>query len=150
MARSEKVFRRLQGSTSTTTTKKKKLSFDVIALTAVSADGEIDEVKLANLIALFRPGRDGTLTLLDFAKSIDSVYKDIKTLRAAVESTSRMDRAFERAVNFAFYLVVGCAVLYAMGIDPFLLFTTFSSFILGLAFAFGPAASKYFEVSPTL
>lgn len=46
-----------------------------------------------------------------------------------------------------FSVVAGCLVLYGMGINPFVLFTSFSSFVLAFAFAFGPAASKYFEVS---
>jgi len=48
------------------------LSFDVIALLAIQKDGKFDECKLRGLIKLFRPDREGNLTLLDFAKSIDA------------------------------------------------------------------------------
>lgn len=78
VSRSEKLFRRLSGGNL------KPLDFDVIALAAVDLDGEIDENKLAKLIALFRPDRDGKLSLLEFAKSIDAVYKVSGPIRERV------------------------------------------------------------------
>ena len=48
------------------------------------------------MVKLFRPDREGNLTLLDFAKSVDSVYKELRLLRASVANSSRMDKAFEK------------------------------------------------------
>jgi hypothetical protein len=52
--------------------------------------GELDEEMLSKLIDLFRPDREGILTLLDFAKSVDTVYKELKMLRANVANASKV------------------------------------------------------------
>jgi hypothetical protein len=66
------------------------LHFNTIAAIAVNDDGELDEILLRDLVKLYRPDRDGNLRLLDFAKSIDGVYKDLRLLRASVASLSRV------------------------------------------------------------
>jgi hypothetical protein len=67
------------------------LSFDVlVTLTMRDHKGDLDEDTLSKLIALFRPDRDGVLTLLDFAKSVDTVYKELKMLRANVANASKV------------------------------------------------------------
>jgi hypothetical protein len=71
------------------------LHFNTIATLAVRNDGQLDEPLLKELVKLFRPDRDGTLRLLDFAKSIDTCYKDIRLLRASVASHSRVRRLQE-------------------------------------------------------
>jgi hypothetical protein len=69
------------------------LSFDVLVmLTMRDNKGEMDEDMLSKLIGMFRPDRDGNLTLLDFAKSIDTVYKELKMLRANVANASKVRR----------------------------------------------------------
>lgn len=68
------------------------LKFDVISLLAIRKNGELDEDKLKSLIRLFRPDREGYLTLMDFAKSIDTVYKELRLLRASVASSSRVSK----------------------------------------------------------
>jgi hypothetical protein len=57
---------------------------------AVCDSGQLDEELLMKLIKLFRPDREGRLTLLDFVKSIDSVYKEQKILRASVANASKV------------------------------------------------------------
>lgn len=121
------------------------LTFDVLALLAVHDDGEIDEDKLKYLIALLRPDREGNLTLLDFAKSIDAVYKELRLLRASVANASRLDKAFESIFNIFFYFVLICIIVASIGLDPLVLFASISGFILGFAFMIGAACSKYFE-----
>jgi hypothetical protein len=74
---SEKVFQRLVGEETS-------LKFDVLALLAVTETGEIDREKVRSLIKLFRPSREGMLSLLDFAKSIDTTYRQLRLLRANV------------------------------------------------------------------
>jgi hypothetical protein len=66
------------------------LTFDVLALLAVRKEGDLNEEKLKALIKLFRPDRSGNLMLLDFAKSVDTVYKELRLLRASVANASKV------------------------------------------------------------
>jgi hypothetical protein len=68
---SENLFRRLLKATPG----EHLLSFDVIASVAVSDSGHLDESKVKELIKIFRPDREGNLSLIDCAKSVDAVYK---------------------------------------------------------------------------
>lgn len=86
------------------------LTFDIIALLAIRKDGSLDEQKLKALIRLFRPDRDGNLSLLDFAKSVDSVYKELRLLRAAVLNSSKV---------CATSLLVSCLMTYFIFHDIF-------------------------------
>ena len=81
-ASSELVFNRLM----TSSPGESKLSFNTIALIAVNNDGSLDEAKLKELVKLMRPDREGHLTLIDFCKSVDTVYKELRLLRASVAS----------------------------------------------------------------
>ena len=141
MASAETVYTRLLGATPDETV----LNFDVLALLAIDQEGALDEGKLKEVVRLFRPHRDGTLSALDFVKSVDSVYKELTLLRASISNSSKMDRAFETILNFGFYFVLFCIVLSVMGVDPLVLFASISGFVLGFAFMVGSAASKYFE-----
>lgn len=78
----ESVYKRLLGSKGDS----ELLSFDTIALLAVKSDGNLDEEKLKELIRVFRPDRDGRLSLIDFAKSIDAVYKGMFELLGTARS----------------------------------------------------------------
>jgi hypothetical protein len=64
------------------------LQFETIALLGLKKDGSIDQAKIKDLIRLFRPDREGNLRLIDFVKSIDAVYKEIRLLRASVMNSS--------------------------------------------------------------
>jgi hypothetical protein len=123
------------------------LSFETIAILAANEDGELDQEKTKDLIRIFRPNREGRLTCLEFVKSIDSVYKSLRTLRASIHNSSQIDRAFELIINFFFYLVLLCVVLATFEVDPLAIFLSFSSIIVAFAFIIGGASSKYFEVS---
>jgi hypothetical protein len=57
------------------TPEKDILDFETIAILAKDADGIVDENQVKELIKIFRPDRDGKLTLVEFVKSIDNVYK---------------------------------------------------------------------------
>lgn len=120
--------------------------FDVIALLGVMKDSNLDQNKLKNLIKLFRPDRDGSIDCIDFVKSVDSVYKELRLLRASVANSSKIDRAFESIFNVIFYTIVVCIILSQIGYDPLALFLSISGVILGFAFMIGSASSKYFEV----
>lgn len=86
VAGAEALYHRLLSSTP----EQQLLPFDVIALLAIDSSGDLDEVKVKELIRLFRPDREGDLTLLDFCKSIDAVYKDLRLLRASISNSSKV------------------------------------------------------------
>lgn len=123
-----------------------KLHFDVMAVLALQRDGELDPEKAKELIRTFRPDRDGGLSMVDFVRSIDSVYKDLRMLRATVAASSKIDKALESIMNIVFYVSVFCIILAAYDFDPLALFLSLSSIILAFAFMIGSASAKYFEV----
>ena len=100
----------------------KVLQFDSIAAVALNSDGTMDEDKMKDLVALFRPDRKGELSEMDFLKSIDSLYRDFRLLQAAIDNSGSMDRALEIMVNYAFYIVLWCIILSIVGIDPLAFF----------------------------
>ncbi|GKY96762.1 hypothetical protein MPSEU_000635600 [Mayamaea pseudoterrestris] len=135
---SEAVYSRLVGVAS-------HLKFDLIALLAIDDNGEVDEEKLKELIRVFRPDREGNLNLLEFAKSIDTVYKELRLLRASVANSSKMDRAFENIINIVFYFLVFLCILAGVGVAPDSVLSPIGAFIVGLGFMIGSASSKYLE-----
>jgi len=60
-----------------------ELNFETLALLGLQPDGSLDQPRLKDIIRIFRPDRDGTLFIVDFVKSIDKVYKEIRLLRAS-------------------------------------------------------------------
>lgn len=92
------------------------LPFETMALIAVEDDGIIDQQKAKDLVKVFRPDREGSLTMLDFVKSTDSVYKEFRLLQASIENSSQIDRAFENIFNVVFYAVVVTIVLSQLGL----------------------------------
>ena len=109
----------------------KDLNFDVLAVLATTT-GEMDEEKLKDLIKVFRPDRDGRLSRLAFVKSIDTTYKKMRFLNANIHNSSQIDIAVENLFNVAFYFLLGCLILSVFDIDPFQLFFSISSFVLGM------------------
>ena len=55
------------------------LHFDSIAKIAISKGGTLNRPKLKALIHVFRPARDGTLTMIDFLKSTDCRLQGISS-----------------------------------------------------------------------
>jgi hypothetical protein len=121
------------------------IKFDTLALLAVDDEGIVERDKAQALIKLFRPDRKGHLSVLDFVKSIDSVYKEFRLLNAAIENSSQIDRAFENIFNIFFYLIMAIVILSQLGFDPLSLFLSMSSIVLAMAWLIGPASAKYFE-----
>jgi small-conductance mechanosensitive channel len=119
--------------------------FETIATTALQKRGELDLLKVKELIRVFRPDRDGSLTLLDFARSVDAVYKELRLLRASIHNSSKIDRALENIIDIMFYIVTTVVILAELGFNPLALFLSLSSIILAFAFMIGSASSKYFE-----
>ncbi|KAG7340184.1 mechanosensitive ion channel [Nitzschia inconspicua] len=121
------------------------LHFNTIALIAMDRSGNLDAEKTKELIRIFRPDRDGEISLVDFVRSVDNVYKELRLLRATVAGSTKIDRALESIFNYAFYVLLACIILWVLKIDPFALFVSVSSIILAFAFMIGSASSKYFE-----
>ncbi len=94
----------------------KTLQFETLALCALQDDGTIDQAEAKQLIKVFRPDRDGRLSILDFVKSIDSVYKEFRLLQASIENSSQIDRAFENILNVVFYVVVVAIIMSQLGL----------------------------------
>lgn len=115
------------------------LRFETLALLALDTESEIDQRKAKDMIKLFRPDREGNLTMIDFIKSIDAVYKEFRMLQATIDNASRIDQAFENMFNWVFYTVVATVVLSALDFNPLALFLSLSSVILAFAFAIGNA-----------
>jgi small-conductance mechanosensitive channel len=126
------------------------LPFDTLALLAKGPNGGIDQDKAKLLIRVFRPDREGKLGKLDFVKSVDHIYKEIKLLSANVANSSQIDTAVKGIVNIGFYIILGAICLAQLGVNPLQLFISFSGIILGFAFMFGSSAAKMFEVSSPL
>ena len=74
--------------------------------------------KIKSLIKVFRPGRDGRLTKLEFLKSIDTVYKELRILLAKALMSMDIDAQCELILNGFFFVFVACLVIWALGFDP--------------------------------
>lgn len=121
------------------------LDFDTIALLATTEDDNVNREKMKELIRLFRPERDGTLTMVDFVKSIDAIYKQLRLLSASIANAGQIDNAAERIFNCIFYTVVAIVIVSILGFDPLAMFLSISSIIVAFAFMIGNASAKYFE-----
>ena len=81
-----------------------ELHFNVIAYLATDKDGELNQEKTEKLIQLFRPDRDGGITLLEFVRSIDKVYKELRLLRATIAGSAKIDKVSSQfAVEESYY-----------------------------------------------
>lgn len=94
------------------------LDFDTIALVVAADNGNVDWATMKELIQLFRPDRDGTLTEIDFIKSIDAIYKRLRLLSASIAHSRQVDHTFEQIFNWAFYTIFFVIMLSVLGYDP--------------------------------
>lgn len=95
------------------------LHFETLGLITIQDDNEIDQEKARDLVKVFRPRRDGVLTMLDFVKSTDSVYKEFRLLQASIQNSSQIDIAFENILNVFFYAILVTIILSIMGLYVF-------------------------------
>jgi hypothetical protein len=119
-----------------------QLHFNVIAMIATQRNGDLDTEKTKDLIRMFRPDRNGMISMVDFVRSIDNVYKELRLLRATVSGSTKIDKALESIFNYGFYIVLACVILWIVKIDPLALFLSLSSVVLAFAFMIGAASSK--------
>lgn len=123
------------------------LSFDVIVLLAIDACGVENEAKKKGLKRLFHPDHYYEIPLLAFVQACDSVYKRLRYFRASVGNSSLIDRVLEQLIDCLFYFVLALVVLAVLHINPWTLLVSISTLLVSFAFAVGPSASKYIEVS---
>lgn len=121
------------------------LPFETLALVAKEKEDDLDEETAKELIRIFRPDREGNLTMLDFVKSIDNVYKSCRLLNANIYNSKYTDAAVESVVNALFWFCLIIFVLTELQLDPWAILLSLSSLIISLSFAFGSTASKYFD-----
>ena len=121
------------------------LAFETISFVALNREGEVDQAKMKRLIRLFRPDRSGKLTRLDFVKSVDSIYKKFRMLRASIANSSQIDEAFERLFNTGYYFLLVMLILSILQLNPWAFIASLTGVLLSFSFCFGTAASKYFE-----
>ena len=112
IASSQDTYRRLLMASAD----EEHLHFETLGLIAVDDDGEINMEKAKDLVKIFRPRRDGVLTMLDFVKSTDKVYKEFRLLQASIQNSSQIDRAFENIVNVIFYTILIVFILGVLGL----------------------------------
>lgn len=121
------------------------LPFSILSVLAMDEKGEFIHAKIKSHIRLFRPDRQGNLSRLDFVKSVDTVYKQLRLLRASISNSAQIDAAFERIVNWFFNFFLAVIVVSILGIKIWTVFLSLNTFLLGFSFLFGSAASNYFE-----
>jgi len=138
-----RVFRNLQAYTNSSGS----IPFDTVALSTLDRKGNLHEGEIKQLIRIFRPDRDGTLTLLHFVKSIDNIYKEMRLLQASVDNSKAIDDAAERIYNILYYflyiLIIQMGLFGAEeGLE--MIFGLFA-LITPLSFALSSACGKYVE-----
>lgn len=121
------------------------LPFSILSVIAMDDNGEFIVSKIKSLLRLFRPDRQGNLIRLDFVKSVDTVYKQLRLLRASIANSAQIDYAFERIINCFFYFFLTIIAVAIIGIDIWAVVISMNTFFLGFSFLFGSAASNYFE-----
>ena len=57
----------------------------------------------------------------------------------------KLDKAFEKILNIFFYFVLFMISIAALGVNPFLLLGSISTFVIGFAFMISAACSNYVE-----
>lgn len=82
---SQEVYDRLMLSVSGFT----ELPFSILSVLAINSKGDFEDTKIKSLIRLFRPDRQGNLGRLDFVKSIDTIYKQLRLLRASIANSGK-------------------------------------------------------------
>ena len=78
-------------------------------------------------------------------RSVDTVYRELRTLSASISNATAIDRVFEMILNFCFYLVLIFICFGIMGIGVLSFAVAFSSTILAVSFIIGSACSSLFE-----
>jgi hypothetical protein len=119
------------------------LKFHTLAIIAMDDLGNLDMKMAKELMNVFRPTREGDISLVEFVKSVDTVYKEIRKLRASVANEGKVNAAAEKLINVMFYFVLICFFMAALGIDPVVIFGGLATFIISFSFCVSGASSDY-------
>jgi hypothetical protein len=122
------------------------LKFDTLAMLARDEKGKFEKEKASALVRLFRPDAEGNISLLNFLRACDKVYKSLRLFRAAIVNSNQQDDALGVILNCFFYVLVVCLIMAIFAIDPTQIFLATASLSVSLSFAIGNASSKWFEV----
>lgn len=125
--------------------RKNVVKFDTLCKIAKNPDRTTDKKKVSELVRLFRPNPKGDITKLEFIKSIDTVYKQLRLILANVSSSSQIDHAYGQIANVCFYSVATLVGLAVFGVDVGSLVLGLAGVLVGFAFMIGSASSKYIE-----
>lgn len=117
------------------------LSLDILFGAARTAEKNIDTAKVKRIIQLFRPDSNGTVSKLDFVKSIDSIYKSVLFLNASIHNADQivMVVGVVRTILFVFI----CCVLLILRRNNDTLLWLIITLLATMAFMVG--SSKFFE-----
>jgi len=123
------------------------LHFDTfVDVLARDKEGRLKKDKVMALSRFLRPNRKGEITMLNFLKSCDKVYKQLRMFRATVMNSAQLDNAFEFIMNIFFYLIVSCVILQIVfAINPTTLLLGMVGLLVPFSFAISNASSKWFE-----
>lgn len=123
------------------------VSFHLIARVACDAKGDLNQKEAKRLIRLFRPSRDGTLSKIDFVKSCDNVYKELRLLQASIANSTQIDDASEVIYNVMFYALY--LFFFLLGIrgaeESYNFFLNMFLAVTPISFAIKSACGKYVE-----
>jgi hypothetical protein len=136
-----RLFKRLQDKDVISLT----IPFKTLAVLALDNKGSLQKDKARSLIALFRPDRDGNISLLHFITACDSIYKEVRMFSATVANSTQMDDAIESMVNSLFFGLLSLVVLNVLGMYAFAI-TFWLSVIAPFTFLFKTAVSIWVEV----
>ncbi|KAL3920681.1 MAG: hypothetical protein SGILL_003135 [Bacillariaceae sp.] len=121
------------------------LKFHTLSIVAMDDIGGLDMKLAKELMHVFRPSREGDITLVEFVKSIDTVYKEVRKLRASVANESKMNAGTEKIINAAFYFILIFCFLAAIGMDPVVIFGGLAAFVISFSFCVSGASSDYIK-----
>jgi hypothetical protein len=119
------------------------LKFHTLSIVAMDDLGNLDMKMAKDLMAVFRPTREGDITLVEFVKSVDAVYKEIRKLRASIANEGKMNAGAEKLINALFYFILVFCFLSALGLDPVVIFGGLATSIISFSFCVSGASSDY-------
>jgi hypothetical protein len=134
----QQVYANAGGQDPTTT-----LKFHTLSIVAMDDLGNLDMKMAKELMAVFRPTREGDISLVEFVKSIDAVYKEIRKLRASIANEGKMNAGAEKLINALFYFALVFCFMSALGLDPLVIFGGLATSIISFSFCVSGASSDY-------
>ena len=127
----------------TTASHSPMLHLRTLSLATMNKNGNLEERKMKDLIAVFRPDQDGAIALIEFCKSIDMVYKEMRILRANIANEGLMHAATEKIIDYAFYTVLAVGALMVLGTNPFSIIGIVIGIAVPVSFCIGSSAADF-------